>query len=321
MFFFLAILAFVCFSVCFIAYCVKGVGYKGSAYQLNTHKPFSKVLFDKGNYGEYLVYNYLKGISPPRYFLFNVYLPKDNGKTTEIDVLLIHQSGIYVFESKNYSGWIFGTESQRQWTQTLPSGNKSKKNHFFNPIMQNELHIKWLKNVLSNYQDLVYHSYVLFSDRCTLKNITLTSGKAQVMNRYRIFSSVSAQANQFGAIISQPEMETIYNTLCPYSQTTDEQKQKHISDINAHHPGAAEIENSVHTNKSENAVPLNSDQSPQSQQQSPAQLKVCPRCGKPIILRTAQKGANAGQQFWGCSAFPHCRYIEKIDESSNNQER
>lgn len=39
--------------------------------------------------------------------LRNVYVPKDNGETSEIDVLFITQKGIFVFESKNYSGWMF----------------------------------------------------------------------------------------------------------------------------------------------------------------------------------------------------------------------
>ena len=38
--------------------------------------------------------------------------------------------------------------------------------------------------------------------------------------------------------------------------------------------------------------------------------KVCPRCGKKLILRTAKKGVNAGKQVWGCSGFPKCRYTE-----------
>ena len=42
--------------------------------------------------------------------------------------------------------------------------------------------------------------------------------------------------------------------------------------------------------------------------------KFCPKCGKPMIVRTARRGANAGQQFLGCSGFPNCRYIEKIDK-------
>ena len=52
------------------------------------------------------------------------------GKTTEIDLLMIHEKGIFVFESKNYSGWIFGSEDQLKWTQCFKSGQRE---HFYNP--------------------------------------------------------------------------------------------------------------------------------------------------------------------------------------------
>lgn len=39
--------------------------------------------------------------------------------------------------------------------------------------------------------------------------------------------------------------------------------------------------------------------------------KICPKCGAEMVLRTTSKGANMGQQFWGCSEFPRCRQIMK----------
>lgn len=53
--------------------------------------------------------------------LRNVYLPKDNGETSEVDVIFITQKGIFGFESKNYSGWIFGDEKSQKWTAMLPN--------------------------------------------------------------------------------------------------------------------------------------------------------------------------------------------------------
>ena len=206
--------------------------YKKTPYYHSTKKSFFKLRHNTGAYGEYLTYKYLRRISPPGYFLFNVYLPKVSGGTTEIDVLLIHESGLYVFESKNYSGWIFGTENQSQWTQTLPNGRNSRKIHFFNPIMQNELHIKCLKDMLSDYTDMVYHSYILFSDRCTLKNIKLTTGKAQVLNRYKVYRHVSNRTRATGQIINQQIMQGIYYKLYPYTQVTESFKQKHIDNLN-----------------------------------------------------------------------------------------
>lgn len=40
--------------------------------------------------------------------------------------------------------------------------------------------------------------------------------------------------------------------------------------------------------------------------------RVCPKCGKPMLRRTAKSGPNAGEEFWGCSAFPRCRTVESI---------
>ena len=51
--------------------------------------------------------------------LRNVYIPKDNNETSEI--LFITQKGIFVIESKNYSGWIFGSEKQYKWTMIYPT--------------------------------------------------------------------------------------------------------------------------------------------------------------------------------------------------------
>jgi restriction system protein len=42
----------------------------------------------------------------------------------------------------------------------------------------------------------------------------------------------------------------------------------------------------------------------------------CPRCGSPLVLRTARKGANAGNQFWGCTGFPTCRHKEPYTDRS-----
>ena len=86
--------------------------YKNGAYYQITKYPYSSVKHNTGRYGEYLTYKYLKQFETSgAKFLFNIYIPKENGETTEIDVLMICKKGLFVFESKNYSGWIFGSET------------------------------------------------------------------------------------------------------------------------------------------------------------------------------------------------------------------
>lgn len=93
--------------------------------------PILKEIFDdnwKGRRGEKLTEKELKMV---RFFgrdgktLRNVYIPKGNGRTSEIDVMYITEKGIFVFESKNYSGWIFGDEDGQYWTAMLPNREKN----------------------------------------------------------------------------------------------------------------------------------------------------------------------------------------------------
>lgn len=122
-----------------IVYNCKNNEYKKSEYYQQTNTPMLSTITNNGKYGEYLTYRNLMSIDGHKKFLFNCYVPKENGETTEIDVIMIHETGIYVFESMNYSGWIFGTETNKQWTQTLPAGKgKSHKSHFLNPNIKTE---------------------------------------------------------------------------------------------------------------------------------------------------------------------------------------
>ncbi len=41
-------------------------------------------------------------------------------------------------------------------------------------------------------------------------------------------------------------------------------------------------------------------------------IPTCPKCGRPMTLRTAQKGKNSGKQFWGCTGYPECKKIAEI---------
>lgn len=123
---------------------------------------------NKGQYGEFLTEYALTNDNLEGQFavLKNVYIPVQ-GKTTEIDLIMIHEKGIFVFESKNYSGWIFGSTDQLNWTQSLQNGYKNK---FYNPIRQNRTHIKALAEYLERpVSDFV--SYIVFSERCTLKSV------------------------------------------------------------------------------------------------------------------------------------------------------
>lgn len=206
--------------------------YIESTYYQITKNPYSSIKYDMGKYGEYLIYKSLKHFeNNGDKFLFNIYIPKGKYKTTEIDVLLICSKGLFVFESKNYSGWIFGNESQRNWTQVLPKGRGySHKEHFYNPIMQNALHIKHLKNLVG--ENIPIYSIIVFSDECTLKDITIKSDDISVINLYNLEPVVMKICNQIQTdLLTETEVNDIYNRLYPYTQVSYEVKVQHIENI------------------------------------------------------------------------------------------
>ena len=124
--------------------------------------------FDKGEAGEWAIEYALRRTLPSDiYILRNLYIPyKDI--VTEVDLVLLHETGIYVFESKNYSGWIFGNKTNKQWTQLFKNGQKIK---FYNPILQNRTHINAIVKQLKLPLGQRPKSYIVFSEHCELKAV------------------------------------------------------------------------------------------------------------------------------------------------------
>lgn len=221
--------------------------YEKSDYYKQTHNSFHVIRFNKGIKGEFLIWKYLQKFTGYKKFLFNCYIPKDNNETTELDVILLHESGVYVFESKNYSGWIFGNETQQYWTQTLRKGKgKTQKNHFHNPIIQNKVHLKWLGKYLGIKTEEFY-SYIVFSDRCTLKKITLTSGQHQVINRYNILSAVNENAKLCGTKMTPNKIDDLYFKLQPLTQVEENVKLAHINKVQEKKKVSATLEHKKDT--------------------------------------------------------------------------
>lgn len=296
----------------FAIYLISNKQYKETSYYQITNTPLLALRSDVGKYGEYLIYKKLRNYETKlgAKFLFNVYIPKENGETTEIDVLMICSKGIFVFESKNYSGWIFGNESQRNWTQVLPKGKgRSNKEKFFNPIMQNRGHIKHLKSLVGD--DIPMRSIIAFSERCTLKEITVTSTDVSVINRYSVTQVVTTLFNQFPNTLDTEKIDTLYNLLYPFSQVDELAKQKHIQNIKNNIAPQPIVAFAPVT--AENITEVITEEVVSEGSTTPVENPVlrCPKCNGDLVLRTARRGENKGNSFYGCSNYPKCKYIQE----------
>ena len=204
---------------------------------------------------EYALQRNIKG-----YFigLKNIYVPY-KGKTSEIDLLMIHEKGIFVFESKNYGGWIFGSADQLNWTQSFRNG---MRNQFYNPIRQNQTHIKALANYLGMSED-VFFSYIVFSERCSLRKVPESTYKTVVVQLPGMFEWLNATFMHYPSIFTCDDIGTISERLQELTNKSEAERNKHVVDV----------------------------------------VTKCPYCGSELVYREGKYGP-----FWGCSAYPRCRY-------------
>lgn len=198
------------------------------SYKEASGNGFLSTFLNKGNYGEYLTYKELTRLKGYHRVMTNLYIPTKSGKSTELDLVMISQKGIFVLESKNYSGWIFGDEGNKNWMQILPGG---KKFPFFNPIWQNSGHIQALKAVVGIEEDACYHSYIIFSERCTLKQIQVTSPNVVVIKRNSLIPTIKQTIQQTEDKLTTKEIDQLYERLREYTLVDAETKQAHIRQV------------------------------------------------------------------------------------------
>jgi hypothetical protein len=111
----------------------------------------------------------------------NVFVPKDGAVVdeAELEVILLHGSGVFVSESKSCSGWIFGVEDRRMWTKPL---NRSTETCLYNPIMQNVAHVRALPKRLG-VQERDFVSHIVFFDCCELKKVPVDGEGFRICHR------------------------------------------------------------------------------------------------------------------------------------------
>lgn len=178
----------------------------------------------KGVAGEFIVNLSAKlFLDKERYHLIkNVTLPTEDG-STQIDHVIVSRYGVFVVETKNIKGWIFGKPNQKTWTQQI----YKHKNKFQNPLHQNYKHTKVLEKLLGLNDSQVF-SVVVFVGDSTFKtempeNVTYGKG-------YIRFIKSKAQS-----VLNETEVEDIKNKietgrLTP-SFKTNREHVKHVKTI------------------------------------------------------------------------------------------
>lgn len=208
----------------------------------------------RGRIGEKKVSNILKRLSD-EYFVINDLLLKTSYGTSQIDHVVISKFGIFVIETKNYTGWIYGGENSENWTKNV-YGNKYS---FRNSIKQNYAHIKALMEIFGIPSTAVFIPIVVFSNQADIKVQT----SKEVINFYELIRTISCYQQER---LTDTEVQKYVCKLSNSTEYTKEEKKEHVLNI----------KNDIYKKN----VNINNG--------------ICPRCGNKLVERKGKYGKFLG---------------------------
>ncbi|RQM78674.1 NERD domain-containing protein [Aeromonas jandaei] len=217
------------------------------------------------------------------HLLKNVTLPTPEG-STQIDHVLVSRFGLFVIETKNIKGWIFGNPAHKSWTQQL----FRRRHSFQNPLRQNYLHLMTLKSLLG-LADHQLHSVIYFIGDCTFK----TPMPDNVMNR----GLIRYIKGKTTPVLTPVEVTRVIDTIQRGRLAANWQTHKqHVAQLKARHnqPAVSSSQYSpASVAKAEIPIPYKTSHAQQ----------CCPKCGCAMVLRTARRGNNKGDQLAALVVF------------------
>lgn len=220
----------------------------------------------KGKYSEALINHKLFGLSDD-YIVFKDLWFSNYGHSTQIDHLVVSPYGVFVIETKGYKGWILGGEYSEKWTQNI----YGRKYEFYNPIRQNEGHVRFLRRLLKYSVDIPFIPIVVFNNDAKIK---VHIREHLVVNRKHIRSSIKRYKD---VVLSDETIKWITQSiLANVIPAEKEIVRKHKENIKRR---KNQVKQSISNG-------------------------VCPICGGKLVLRRGKYG-----RFYGCSNYPQCRFV------------
>ncbi|MDI4648780.1 NERD domain-containing protein [Cohnella hashimotonis] len=210
----------------------------------------------KGMIGESSVRHKLGKLNPKEYtVMHDIMIQRPDGKTSQIDHVVVSRYGVFVIETKNYTGWIVGGEKSEYWTQVI----YKRKERLYNPIRQNYGHVKALESFLED-ETIPFISIIAFSTRADLK---LEPMSIDVVYTTRLVSTIQKYKN---VRLSEDQKDRVHKALSVKTLHTREERKKHVADIKGNLKEKAAL----------------------------ASAGICPRCNGKLVERRGKSGMFMG---------------------------
>lgn len=173
----------------------------------------------KGWLGEKKVARKLSKLPLDDYRVINDVMVKTDVGTSQIDHIVVSVYGVFVIETKNYKGWIYGSEQSSQWTKNM----YGKKYQFRNPIKQNYGHIKALEMILGMSIDK-FIPIVVFLGNATLK----VKVQSMVIYPGKLVRTIKGFSEEK---IPRDDLDKLVDILTKENESNKDLRKQHIKDI------------------------------------------------------------------------------------------
>jgi hypothetical protein len=211
----------------------------------------------KGALGESRVGRRLRRLPDEEFAVISDLMIQTSAGTRQIDHLVISRSGIFVIETKNFSGWIHGNENSEYWAQTIYRA----RTKFRNPVKQNWAHVYALKEVLSDLKRIVYHPIVVFVGTAKLKNVY---SRTPVIYDHELLRTILDASGETNLTVDQ--VRQIVHRLNEACIQDRHVKREHVRRVQEHAFRRREME----------------------------RAGICPRCGRSLVVRSGRYGRFYG---------------------------
>ena len=151
----------------------------------------------------------------------DVIVPNGRG-TSQIDHIYFSKRGIFIIETKNYSGRIYGNENSTYWTQVMKYGKT--KNKLYNPLKQNETHVNAIRKTIGSSVDLT--SMIIF-----------VQGNVEYIKCSKVFSLREAKRyiKNFPERYDETELRFWYSKVKTFKDNPVISEEEHIQSIKQRH--------------------------------------------------------------------------------------
>lgn len=270
-------------------------------------------IVNAGIYGEDNILFELKNSGMNLVVLHDLYIKTKSGLSAQIDFFVVAPKCFYVIECKNLFGNI-EINNNGDFIRTINLGKRFYKEGIYSPITQNERHLNVLKEIRTENSNAFMRMFKNATFEDFFKGVVVLANSKTVVNDKFAKKEVKnkvIRADQLIRFIKETEQNSkeLSSSLKEMIACAQSYLDSNVEERPEYIEKYGELVNEVGTTEEpqiERVIEPDPDVA------SSENELICPRCGSTLVLRTAKKGDNAGNQFYGCSAFPKCRYIKNI---------